>query len=140
MKTPTAENGVESTRVPIISLSRVGDLYFEGSFWSQPGNNADDVDWRIPELEDELNENREKFEAIGGNRAAAMNPGEDPTSTVNVQVDNEVEFSILKRVLHTCELAGYGRIRLTVGDGRKGDMTEEEIQTQWQIKPQSLKF
>ncbi|MBL93252.1 MAG: hypothetical protein CMH56_15745 [Myxococcales bacterium] len=128
MKTPTAENGVEITRVPIISLNRVGDLYFEGSILvSSLGNNADDVDWRIPELEDELNENREKFEAIGGNRAAAMNPGEDPTSTVNVQVDNEVEFSILKRVLHTCELAGYGRIRLTVGDGRKGDMTEEEI-------------
>ena len=55
-----------------------------------------------------------------------MNPGEDPTSTVNVQVDNEVD-SILKRVLHTCEQAGYGRIRLTVGDGRKGDMSEEEI-------------
>ena len=128
MKTPVAENGTEITRVPIISLNRVGDLYFEGSILvSSLGNSVDDVDWRIAELEDELNENREKFEAIGGDRSGTMNPGEDPTSTVNVQVDNEVEFSILKRVLHTCEQAGYGRIRLTVGDGRKGDMSEEEI-------------
>ena len=126
MTTPRAENGLEITRVPIISLNRTADLYFEGSILvSGMDSNADDVDWRIPELEERLNENREKFEAIGGNRAAAMEPGEDPTSTVNVQVDSEVDFALLKRVLHTCEITGYGRIRLTVGDNKKGSVEEE---------------
>ena len=126
MTTPRAENGLEITRVPIISLNRAADLYFEGSILvSGMDSNADDVDWRIPELEERLNENREKFEAIGGNRASAMEPGEDPTSTVNVQVDSEVDFALLKRVLHTCEITGYGRIRLTVGDNKKGSVEGE---------------
>ena len=129
MTTPRAENGLEVTRVPIISLSRAGDLYFEGSILvSGLDSNSEDVDWRIPELEERLNENREKFEAIGGNRAAAMEPGEDPTSTVNAQVDEEVDFALLKRVLHTCEITGYGRIRLTVGDNKKSSMEEHSAE------------
>jgi biopolymer transport protein ExbD len=129
MTTPRAENGLEVTRVPIISLSRAGDLYFEGSILvTGLDSNSEDVDWRIPELEERLNENREKFEAIGGNRAAAMEPGEDPTSTVNAQVDEEVDFAVLKRVLHTCEITGYGRIRLTVGDNKKSSMEEHSAE------------
>ena len=35
------------------------------------------------------------------------------------EADNGTDFKILKRVLYTCEQAGYGQIRLAVGDARK---------------------
>ena len=37
-------------------------------------------------------------------------PEEDPTTTVNVQADIGTDFKLLKRVLYTCEQAGYGLI------------------------------
>jgi biopolymer transport protein ExbD len=125
MTMPTAEHGYELTRVPIVSLTSVGDVYFEGIILIPDlGSRAGDVDWRIPELEEKLVDNRRRFEAIGGERAADMAPEEDPTTTVNVQIDAGVDFRLIKRVLHTCELAGYGRIRLTIGDARKSDLAE----------------
>jgi len=153
MKMPLAENGGEITRVPIISVSysdparcndvqdpecQAGDgsrsLYFEGQVIADLGSiDLEDPDWLIPELEEKLNDNRQRFDIIGAGRAAEMNPEEDPTSTVNLQIHQETSYKLVKRVLYTCEKAGYGRIRLTVGDGRssggegegEGEATEE---------------
>ena len=120
IKIPQAAHGDALTRVPIVSLSRNGDLYFEGSIIvADLGSRADDVDWRIAELEEKLVDNRQRFEVVRSGQSANLPPEEDPTTTVNVQADESVDFKLLKRVLHTAELAGYGRIHLAVGDSRK---------------------
>ena len=131
MEMVRAENGLEITRVPIVSVSFNPDsqarwLYFEGEqIYNLDELMNDDTapqDWLIAELEEKLVENREIFEAIGGaDRAASLSPEQDPTTTVNVQVDMNTPYKVLKRVLYTCEQASYGRIRLTVGDNRKSN-------------------
>ncbi|MCP4501016.1 MAG: hypothetical protein GY822_13740 [Deltaproteobacteria bacterium] len=144
MKMALAENGLEVTRVPIVAISysdpdRCKDvkeeciagngtraLYFEGILLVSLAD-LDENDLRIPELEEKLVENRTDFFAIGGReRAEALAAEEDPTQTVNVQIHKKTDFEIIKRVLHTCELAGYGRIRFTMGDGKRADGAEGE--------------
>jgi len=138
MKMAQALHGTDLTRVPIVSVSysdpeacaEVNDpacqsgtgsreLYFEGQVIADLNAiDLDSADMLIPELEEKLVDNRQRFEAIGGDRAAQLNPEEDPTTTVNVQIHQKTDYKLVKRVLYTCEQAGYGRIRLTVGDGR----------------------
>jgi biopolymer transport protein ExbD len=122
LKMPQAEHGLDLTRVPIVALDSKNNLYFEGAVIADLGAiDPDDPDLKIAELEERLVQEREKFERIDASRAADLPPEEDPTSTVNVQADKATKMSVLKRVLHTCEVAGYGRIRLAVGDGRQAD-------------------
>jgi biopolymer transport protein ExbD len=130
LKMPAAENGDSVTRVPIVSITCAGSspetqqctkgsqLYFEGVvIVPDLRANTDDPNPRIAELEEKLVEQRQKFELVA--KREFDNPEEDPTTTVNVQADRFVEFALLKRVLTTCEQAGFGRIRLAVGDARK---------------------
>jgi len=125
MKMPQAEHGEEVTRVPIIAVSNKQQLYFEGILIFDLNNiNADDPNWRIAELEEKLVDQRQRFEAVA--QRQFDNPEEDPTTTVNVQADKDTDFKLLKRVLYTCEQAGFGRIRLAVGDARKVEAAAEE--------------
>ena len=122
LKMPQAEHGLDLTRVPIIALDAKNNLYFEGAVIADLGTiDPDDPDLKIAELEERLVQEREKYERIDASRSADLPPEEDPTSTVNVQADKDTKMSVLKRVLHTCEVAGYGRIRLAVGDARAAD-------------------
>lgn len=118
IKMPQAENGGDVTRVPIVAISNKDQLYFEGVILTDLNNiDPNDPNWRIAELEEKLVDNRQRAEAIGKREWAT--PEEDPTTTVNVQADIGTDFKLMKRVLYTCEQAGYGRIRLAVGDARK---------------------
>jgi len=127
LKMPQAANGDELTRVPIIALDSKNNLYFEGAIIADlSAIDPDEVSLKIDELEEKLVEQRELFERIGGDRSGDLPADEDPTTTVNVQADKGTEMAILKRVLHTCEVAGYGRIRLAVGDARKVEEAPEE--------------
>jgi biopolymer transport protein ExbD len=123
IKMPQAQHGDEVTRVPIISISNKNQLYFEGVILTDLNNiDVNDPNWRIAELEEKLVDNRQRAEAIG--KRDWGSPEEDPTTTVNVQSDKDTDFKLLKRVLYTCEQAGYGRIRLAVGDARKAGQGE----------------
>lgn len=123
IKMPQASHGDEVTRVPIIAISNKNQLYFEGVILTDLNNiDQNDPNWRIAELEEKLVDNRQRVEAIGKREWAS--PEEDPTTTVNVQSDKDTDFKLLKRVLYTCEQAGYGRIRLAVGDARKAGQGE----------------
>jgi biopolymer transport protein ExbD len=146
MRMPGAENGDEITRVPIIAISwceppepsagkpsepkkcvpGTSQLYFEGEPIVQDlGASSGDPNPRIEELEKKLVDERQRYERIAPDRKP-KNPEEDPTTTVNVQVDRRVEFSLLKRVLSTCEQSGFGRIRLAVGNAGKAKAAPTE--------------
>lgn len=125
MKMPQAEHGDEVTRVPIVAISNKNELYFEGiKIVNMDTIDPNDPNWRIAELEEKLVDQRQRFEAIG--QRQFENPEEDPTTTVNVQADVATDFKLLKRVLYTCEQAGFGRIRLAVGDARKVEAAAAE--------------
>jgi biopolymer transport protein ExbD len=125
IKMPGAEHGDEVTRVPIVSISNKNQLYFEGVILTDLNNiDPNDPNWRIAELEEKLVEQRQKFELVA--KREFDNPEEDPTTTVNVQADKDTNFKLLKRVLYTCEQAGFGRIRLAVGDARRVDAPPAE--------------
>jgi biopolymer transport protein ExbD len=136
LKMPPAEHGDSVTRVPIVSINCArsspesnqcvrSQLYFEGVVLVPDLTaNSDDPNPRIAELEEKLVEQRQKFELVA--KREFENPEEDPTTTVNVQADKSVEFALLKRVLMTCEQAGFGRIRLAVGDAHKVEAAPAE--------------
>lgn len=124
LKMPLAENGMALTRVPILAVDSKNQLYFEGAIIADLTLALDQVDMKIAELEEKLVDQRQRFEAIGAGRTEALAPEEDPTTTVNLQVDQGVPMNVVKRVLYTCETAGYGRIRLAVGDGSSGGDVE----------------
>lgn len=124
LKMPEAENGMALTRVPILAIDNHNNLYFEGAIIADLNLALDQVDMKIAELEEKLVDQRQRFEAIASGRSEAMAPEEDPTTTVNLQIDEGVPMNVVKRVLYTCEVAGYGRIRLAIGDGRKAAEAE----------------
>src|SRR5690606_36470888 len=126
LKMPTAEHGMELTRAPIVAIDSKNNLYFEGAIIADLNLVLDHVDMKIAELEEKLVDQRQRFEASGGNRAEAMDPAEDPTTTVNVQADHMTPMNVIKRVLYACEVAGYSRIRLAVGDAKKAEQLEGE--------------
>ncbi|MFZ9886250.1 MAG: ExbD/TolR family protein [Myxococcota bacterium] len=128
LKMPEAANGMELTRVPIIAIDSNNNLYFEGAIIADLNLALDQEDLKIAELEEKLVDQRQRFEAIGGNRAEALSPAEDPTTTVNVQADKSTSMNVIKRVLHTCGNAGYSRIRLAVGDARKVETLEGAVE------------
>lgn len=117
LKMPSAEHGFEVTRVPIVAVDNKGNIYFEGAIIADLSViDPDDPDMKIAELEEKLVDNRQRVEAIGEREWSS--PEEDPTTTVNLQADKGTPMNWLKRVLHTCEVAGYSRVRLAVGDMR----------------------
>lgn len=60
----------------------------------------------IPALEEKLREMKKQFEDL---RALAAN-GDGFKGDVNIQADQSVKFSILKRVMFSCATAGYNNI------------------------------
>lgn len=119
---PTAKNGKDMALLPVVTIA--GDsIVMEGTTVADisdlvSGNNRD-PDWRIPGLEDKLRDLRERYVAIRNNAPPSENAqnGPDPTTSVNIQGDKALPFRILKRVMHTCQLAGYGNIHFAVIQG-----------------------
>jgi biopolymer transport protein ExbD len=122
LKMPEAEHGMALTRVPILAVDSNNNLYFEGAIIADLTLALDQVDMKIAELEEKLVDQRQRFEAIGAGRTENLAPEEDPTTTVNLQIDKGVPMNVVKRVLYTCEVAGYGRVRLAIGDAGKSDI------------------
>ena len=131
---PNAQHALDITRVPILSLDANSALFFEGEMIVESLQRVgEDEEPGIEVLLERLEDNRARFEKLNIAGAHSLTgievvktddllakkeelpKIEDPTSTVNVQVDKSIDFGIVKRVLFTCEQAGYNRIRLAVG-------------------------
>jgi biopolymer transport protein ExbD len=121
---PTAKNGKDLEMLPVVAVA--GDmLIMEGSSVADisdlvSGANRD-PNWLIPGLEAKLRDLRDRYLAIRQGVATETAAGKpDPTTSVIVQADKALPFRILKRVMYTCQQAGYGNIHFAVIMGGGG--------------------
>lgn len=127
---PTAKNGKEMEMIPVVAVA--GDsIVMEGSVVADisdlvSGSNRS-PDWLIPGLEEKLRDQRERYMAVRAGSAQGEMKGLDPTTSVNIQADKALPFRILKRVMYTCQQAGYGNIHFAViqGGGPAGTSAED---------------
>jgi biopolymer transport protein ExbD len=131
---PTALHGKDMQLLPVVSIA--GDtIIMEGSAVADISDlvsgGSRDPDWRIAGLEEKLRDLRERYDAVRANAApgAGESAAADPRTSVNIQADKALPFRILKRVMYTCELSGYGNIHFAVvqGGGSK-ESSEEDLQ------------
>lgn len=115
MLMPKAQHAQDLTRVPILSLDANGTLFYEGVMLIEALKKVqENEEPAIAALLEKLNDNRRRFDTLNTRDVKESGGIDDPTSAVNVQVDKNLDFAIIKRVLFTCEKAGYNRIRLAV--------------------------
>ncbi|MDA0712449.1 MAG: biopolymer transporter ExbD [bacterium] len=96
IKVPDAKHGIAVDEAPILSINNAADLFYEGELittnLSTPKSAAG---LEIPSLFAKLNKLQN-------------------SKTINVQIDQGINFGIIKRILFTCEKAGFDKIRLAV--------------------------
>jgi len=63
-------------------------------------------DWKISRLHDDL--------VTLKNNHKLLHPSEEFSGVVVVRADREIDFVLLKRVLHSCQVAGYPQAQLLV--------------------------
>lgn len=96
LNVPDAAHGVTIEQVPILSVNNNADLFYEGELvTSNLTTPKSTEDWEIPTLLAKL--------------AQSQN-----AKIINVQIDQNINFGIIKRILFTCEKAGFNKIRLAV--------------------------
>jgi biopolymer transport protein ExbD len=110
---PDAQNWVDLERAPVIGVT--SDLV---TLDGKPVANAEDlqksenVEWKITELHDQL--------VTIKNNWKLLHPNEQFTGTVIVQSDKNVDFKIVKKVMFSCAVAGYGNVNFAVKPKAKG--------------------
>jgi biopolymer transport protein ExbD len=108
---PACKNRMPAPRpspsAPRIVIDERGVL-LDGTLVAKPGElkKKGSFDWKLPELHRRLKKLR----------AAAKEPF---TGEVFVQAKPEVEFSVIKLVMYTCGLAGYGNVQFLNENGKK---------------------
>jgi biopolymer transport protein ExbD len=111
---PAARHGVQIQRAPVIAVS-ADAITFEGArVVSMVDVERSDI-LNIPALEDALRESKRVFEMVRSQDPESQHKGD-----VNIQADKRVQFKILKRVMFSCNQAGYSNINfaaMEIGSG-----------------------
>jgi len=111
---PEAINYRDLEQAPIISVSRDAvTLNGEPKADSVELSKESTIDWKIPQLHDDLVILKNNFKLLHPNP-------EDWKGLVIVQADKQVDFKVIKKVMYTCAVAGYANVNFAVQQGRKG--------------------
>lgn len=111
---PEAINYRDLEQAPIIAISRdTVTLNGDPKADSQELAKAESIDWKIPQLHDDLVVLKNNFKLLHPNP-------EDFKGLVIVQADKMVDFKIIKKVMYTCSVAGYANVNFAVQSGKKG--------------------
>jgi biopolymer transport protein ExbD len=92
---------------PVIAVDEHG-VQLNGS----PEADADElsqentVDWKLAKLHDDL--------VTLKNNHKLLHPSEGWSGTVLVRADRELDFRLLKKILYSCQVAGYPQVQLLV--------------------------
>ena len=111
---PEAINFRDLEQAPIIAVSRDavtlnGDPKADSTELSRDGG----VDWKIPQLHDDLVVLKNNFKLLHPNP-------EDFKGIVIVQADKNIDFKVIKKVMYTCAVAGYNNVNFAVQSRGKG--------------------
>ena len=74
--------------------------------------------WNIPSLEEKLRDLKLRYEVIHQSDPAGSFSGD-----INIQAHKELRFQTVKRVIYSCDRAGYRRLNLTVESFRSWPST-----------------
>ena len=111
---PEAINFRDLEQAPIISVSRDavtlnGDPKADSAELTRDSG----VDWKIPQLHDDLVVLKNNFKLLHPNP-------EDWKGLVIVQADKNIDFKVIKKVMYTCAVAGYNNVNFAVQSRGKG--------------------
>lgn len=120
---PSASHVKELDLAPIVVISAT-DVIINGIAVARVADLSHDDYLSIPALEERLREEKKQTEEL--HSAAA--DGQPFTGDVNIQGHKEIPFKVLKRVMFSCQNAGYGNINFAVLDvgGQKPDVKTAE--------------
>lgn len=100
---PEAHHGAELERAPVVALS-AETLSLDGTRVADTADLEKGDVWNVPALEEALRDEKRKYEQA--------HQGDDKPfkGLINIQADRKVQFKIIKRVMFSCNQAGYGNI------------------------------
>ena len=111
---PEAVNFRDLEQAPIIAVSRDSvTLNGDPKADSQELSRENTVDWKIPQLHDDLVVLKNNFKLLHPNP-------EDWKGLVIVQADKNIDFKVIKKVMYTCAVAGYNNVNFAVQSRGKG--------------------
>jgi biopolymer transport protein ExbD len=114
---PEASHTAELTLAPVIQVSQL-EVMVAGASIGRVEDLAREDYLNIPALEERLREMKKQFEDLH-NQAGDSGAFK---GDVNIQADKSVQFRIIKKVMFSCNSAGYGNISfatLAAGDEKK---------------------
>lgn len=114
IKLPEAVNSSQMIRAPVIQVS-ADDIALEGARIVEVSELSRDDYWNIPALEEQLRDQKKRFDYLRQLGAEGEFSGE-----VHIQADKAVPFKVIKRVMYSAAQAGYGNINFAVIQGGSG--------------------
>ncbi len=110
---PDAANGRDLDRAPVVQISN-DSVMLEGEQIALVADLGRDEYWNIPALEEKLRDLKKRYELVHQADAAGAFKGD-----INIQGHREVQFKTIKRVMYSCNQAGYLNINFAVmGTGK----------------------
>lgn len=122
---PNASNGTPVDRFPVVQISADGDgdsatpkaILVEGEQVVMVSEIERDEYWNIPALEEKLREIKKRYEQLHGGDG-------DFKGDINIQAHYGIPFSTIKRVLFSCNQAGFTNINFTATQSSAAGMVK----------------
>ena len=104
---PEAQNFKDLEQAPIIAVAQ-DSVTLNGAMEADAAelNQENTTDWKIAKLHDDL--------VTLKNNYKLLHPSENFAGTVIVQADRNVDFKVVKKVMYSCAVAGYGNVNFAV--------------------------
>lgn len=110
---PTATHGTEIERAPVVSITNQF-IGLEGQRVVDADQIAHDEVLNIQQLEDSLRDLKKREEFVH-----QLDKEHQFDGKINIQADKKTQFKIIKRVMYSCAMAGYGNINFAVLQGKQ---------------------
>ncbi len=117
---PDATNGKDIERAPVVQITSEA-VILEGEPVAQIFDLNRDEYWNIPALEEKLRDLKKRYEVIHSSDPSGGFKGD-----INIQGHKEVQFKTIKRVMYSCNQAGYANINFAVMQAGSGKPAEEK--------------
>lgn len=118
---PDAANVQDLQLVPVVMVS-MEEVVIDGTVIGRVDDLTREDYLNIPALEEKLRDMKKKFEDLH----SAAGSTDAFKGDVNIQAHKEVQFKIIKRVMFSCQSAGYNNINFATLNKGNGDNKPKE--------------